>query len=168
MIGIAVLTTGLYSCSDEEIINLQQENEKFTGENSNYSAKSDDSSVSLRNPIDEKYYKLNVLSVNPLNIDSEYFEVKIMDIKDDKDSLVLLENAEIIVFKEEYRQSFSTGHGWTTRPGYWLDASNPHYDCWVYGIWWENTSTGESFFVEGSLEDRYMNNKCTDWGYKYA
>lgn len=42
-----------------------------------------------------------------------------MNVIDENDQ-VFYKNAEIIVFKEKYRQAFSTGNGWTTRPGYFF------------------------------------------------
>ena len=154
-----LIVAGLYSCSNEETYNLEQEKVLDTSAKKNYS-------VSLRNPIDNKYYDLNILSITPLSVNSDYFEVKRMNVEDEN-GLVLIENAEIVVFKDK-SQTFSTGNGWTKRPGYWLNDSDPYRDCWVYGVWFENTETGQSIFVEASLEDRFMNNICTEWGTKYA
>lgn len=113
------------------------------------------------------FYDLYILKVNPFEIESVFFETKKMNIYD-ADKNIIAVNKNVVVFKESYRQSYSNGGGYRIWDGWWWNDSDPNRDCFVYGTWYEDLSTGELCFDSASYETQILMNWCSDWGTKYA
>jgi len=72
------------------------------------------------------------------------------------------------IVKPQIVKSDIVGYEVIVRPGYQLDTSRPDRDCWIYGTWYEDTVTGDSFFLDASYISQALNNVCADFGGRYA
>lgn len=166
-LGLFVLIVTLYSCNDDSNEILE---DNIT--NKNVLAKPINIIVSLKNPEDDKLYELTLIETNPLVIRSDFFKVKKTKIKDSKGE-ILKESAYVVVFedsivKPQIVKSDIVGYEVIVRPVYQLDTSRPDKECWIYGTWYEDTVTGDSFFLDASYISQALNNVCSEFGGKYA